>query len=107
MNELVIWSAGCRLPSALNCTVPQAAGPCAAASGGPPALARNVSLIPPPRDAGQGAPGPIVDSWRLSTSAASRRTTAGAVIVTGAGGRLARGPRLGSWVIVTTRAAGG
>jgi hypothetical protein len=48
MNESVIWSAGCRLPPALNCTVPQAAGPCATASGGPPALARNVSWIPPP-----------------------------------------------------------
>ena len=57
--------------------------------------------------AGQGAAGPIVDSWRLSTSAASRRTTARSVIVTGAGGRLACGPRLGSWVIVTTRVAGG
>ena len=35
---------------------------------------------------GQEAAGPIVDSWRLSTSAASRRTTARSVIVTGAGG---------------------
>jgi hypothetical protein len=44
----------------------------------------------------QEASGPIVDSWRLSTSAASRRTAARPVIVTGAGGRLACGPRLGS-----------
>jgi hypothetical protein len=56
MNEPVIWSAGCRLPPTLNCTVPQAAGPCATASGEPPALARNASRIPPPRDAGQGRP---------------------------------------------------
>src|SRR5215510_4566363 len=72
MNEPVSWSVGCRLPPTLNWTVPQAAGPCAIASGGPPALARNVSRIPPPRGGGQGASGPIVDSWRLSTSAASR-----------------------------------
>ena len=70
-------------------------------------LARNVSWIPPPGSSGQEATGPIVDSWRLSTSAASRRTTARSVIVTGAGGRLTCGSRLGSWVIVTTRAAGG
>jgi hypothetical protein len=59
--------------------------------------ARNVSRIPPPGDAGQGASGPIVDSWRLSTSAASRRTTARPATVTGEGGCLACGPRLGSW----------
>jgi hypothetical protein len=29
MNESVICSAGCGWPPALNCTVPQAAGPCA------------------------------------------------------------------------------
>ncbi len=46
MNESVIWSAGCHLPPALNCTVPQAAGPCATASGGPPPQARNVSRNP-------------------------------------------------------------
>ena len=69
--------------------------------------ARNVSRIPRPKAAGQEASGPIVDSWRLSTSAASRRTTAGPVIVTGVGGRLACGSRLGNWVIVTTRAADG
>jgi WD40 repeat protein len=103
----VSWSAGCRLPPALNCTVPQAAGACATASGGPLALARNVSRIPPPRAAGQGASGPGVDSGRLSASAASRRTTARPVIVTGAGGCLARGPRPGSQVIVTTPADGG
>src|SRR5579871_1566198 len=107
MNESVIWSAGCRLPPTLSCTVPQGAGPCATASGAPPALARNVSLIPPPKAAGQEAPGPIVDSPSPSTSAASRRTTAGSVIVTGAGGRLACGFRLGSWVIVTARVAAG
>ena len=32
MNEPVICCAGCRLPPTLNCTVPQAAGPCATAS---------------------------------------------------------------------------
>jgi hypothetical protein len=105
MNESVICSAGCGLPSTLNCTVPQAAGPCATASGGPPTLARNVSWIPSPGGGGQEAADPIVDSWRLSTSAASRQTTARPVIVTGAGGRVTCGPRLATSVIVTTRAA--
>ena len=62
MNEPVICSAGCGSPPTLNCTVPQAPGPCARASGGPPALARNLSWIPPPRGGGQEAAGPIVDS---------------------------------------------
>jgi hypothetical protein len=63
MNESVICSAGCGSPPTLNCTVPQAAGPCATASGRPPALARNVSRIPPPGGAGHGGGRP--DSGQL------------------------------------------
>ena len=109
MNESVICSAGCGLPSTLNCTVPQAAGPSATASGGQEAAGpgEERQLDPVAGGGGQEAAGPIVDSWRLSTSAASRRTTARSAIVTGAGGRVTSGPRLASSVIVTTRTADG
>ena len=63
MNESVIWSSGCRWPPTLKCTVPQAAGPCATANGGPPALARNVSRNPAAE--GRRARGARSDRGRL------------------------------------------
>jgi hypothetical protein len=93
MNESVICSTGCGLPPTLNCTVPQAAGPCATASGGPPALARNVSRIPPPRGGGQEAAGHVpgcLDDHRgrgrapgFPGSVPPRRLTAGGLVVSG------------------------
>src|SRR5258707_8933123 len=93
MNESVIWSAGCRLPPTLNCTVPQAAGPCATASGGPPAPAQNGSRVPPPAATGQGAPRPTLDTWRLATSAARPRASARpGIVIRGGGGPAGRSP---------------
>ncbi len=93
MNESVIWSSGCRWPPTLKCTVPQAAGPCATASGGPPALARNVSRNPAAE--GRRARGARSDRGRLEAVDQRRELPDDprSVIVTGASERLAYGSR--------------
>src|SRR6516162_1726216 len=88
--------------------MPQGWSVCATAATGPPVRARKASCRPIPKAAGQLTASLLSgETGRLSTSAARRPTTAGSVIVIGAGGRLACGFPLASSLIVTTRAAFG
>ncbi len=107
MNESVIWSSGCRWPPTLKCTVPQAAGPCATANGGPPALARNVSRNPAAE--GRRARGARSDRGRLEAVDQRRELPDDRQV--GDRDRRERTPgvrvQAGSRVIVTTRAAVG